>query len=346
LVEEQPRDQSKQGGQFNPQGTTEPTLPVLGAKDESSGEQIKHQTSADESTAKEILVRIVGEDSLKPFEIESLRISGAALVESRKTTKVAVGAFLAAVVAAFFVWVQWREMNNQTIIAAAAFQKAMADSIASDASVKEQLRIAGEHSNAASALASAARAQSDQAIAANRLNQEAMRGRIEFNKWVVEPGPVEGSIRLVATWKNIGHSVASMNTGSDTQRWRKMPEGEMHVTMSTGPTPDAFVVEPGSTGTIEMSDLKPVTQAFLDGLPYVDSRRRPNGPNSPETLYFFGRLAYKTMGRQYSKDFCSYLFQMRPEHLTGHPNLSRYMPAACPKWNTPDQPYKEHKRPN
>lgn len=151
MIQGNQRDKSEQEAKLGSQHTTEPSIPAIRSD---AGQQIgsgPEQPTGDgkSSTAAPIPVRIVGEESLKPFEQQSIAlskeavvISGSALAESKRTTRIALWAFGAAVVAAFFVWLQYREMNSQTIIAAAAFQKAVGDSIASDANVREQLGIA------------------------------------------------------------------------------------------------------------------------------------------------------------------------------------------------------------
>jgi hypothetical protein len=81
------------------------------------------------------------------------------LVESRKMRWITLGAFLAALVGAFFIALQFIGLTHQTQILSAQAISAVASSIAGELNTRQQLAIAQQQANAAQVAAEAARKQ-------------------------------------------------------------------------------------------------------------------------------------------------------------------------------------------
>jgi hypothetical protein len=98
-----------------------------------------------------ILVQLVGGDDLEPFEEQTLALTRENLEISRRTYRIAVFAFVAAALAAGFVFMQVKEMSHQTQILASQSESAAAGAAIGELNtriqldlMKQQARRAGE----------------------------------------------------------------------------------------------------------------------------------------------------------------------------------------------------------
>src|SRR5260370_19190159 len=139
-------------------------------------------------------------------------------------------------------------------------------------------------------------------------------------------------------WKNIGHIPVFWRNGIGVKRWRGMPEGEMPVEFPSADT--AGTMPPDGVANMMFNDLEPLSANFLKGLPKTRDHARLD---QFETIYFFGRVIYDTIGRPHHTDFCAYLMDLNlttlhiPNPLRSQaPFNDRYLLRQCPKWNTSD----------
>lgn len=151
-------------------------------------------------------------EPLTLFERQYLSATLEAVKISKGVRKVQWLTLGAAMLAAFFIWGQVRTMVDQTIIAAAAFQKAVVDSIKSDATIQEQLATAQQQANAADDSVSAIREQMRQ----------------EQRAWVGAASPI-----FVINAKELKVKLAMRNTGkspainvTSNMDWIVKPKGE------------------------------------------------------------------------------------------------------------------------
>ena len=159
-----------------------------------------------------------------------------------------------------------------------------------------------------------------------RLQEEAIRGRIAITGLELDqPVSVGGRLRLVVRWKNIGYSALSWSSGQGVERWRGMPRGDIPI--GVGKVREGFVLAQEAVGTLELIDLAPITKDFLEGLPQGSNLR---DPGKFETTYFFGRIVYTTLGKEYAVEFCSFVIDLIDFEDR---RLPRYCIAAAPKWN-------------
>jgi len=179
--------------------------------------------------------------------------------------------------------------------------------------------------------------QIDAAKSANELTAESMRGRIQFtNARILESITVGKPITVILDWKNIGKSPAYSRTAHDVKRWRGMPEGGMPIAVSS--IGSAGMIAPDDGGQISMTDFKPVAASFLDGL--------PKGPvfdisklGQYETVYYFARIEYETIGRKHFSEWCAFLIDFDLANRQLSPGVAlpivqnRYMLNQCPKWH-------------
>ena len=96
-----------------------------------------------------ILVRVVDDERLKPFEEQTLILSREALTISRNTYLIGVLAFLTALAAAVFVATQVYEMTKQTMIMASQSEGANAGALMDEMNTRKQLQIAQSQAVAA-----------------------------------------------------------------------------------------------------------------------------------------------------------------------------------------------------
>ncbi len=95
-----------------------------------------------------ILVRLVGGDDLKPFEVQSLAIATESLAISRRTYGIAIFGFFAALAAAVFVGTQVYEMTRQTVIMASQSEGANAGALMDEMNTRKQLGVMQEQAHA------------------------------------------------------------------------------------------------------------------------------------------------------------------------------------------------------
>jgi hypothetical protein len=110
--------------------------------DDKQSDRENEETPASPDTRGPILVQLVRDDTLSPFEVETLKIS-------RRTYWISVFAFAAAVVAAYLVGSQFIEMKDQTQILASQAQGQAASASVSAVQVQQQLGIAQQQAKAA-----------------------------------------------------------------------------------------------------------------------------------------------------------------------------------------------------
>ncbi|HUA00107.1 MAG TPA: hypothetical protein VMB02_07240, partial [Candidatus Aquilonibacter sp.] len=89
-----------------------------------------------------ILVRLVDDGGLKPFEEQSLALARDTLAIGRRAERIAIGAFVAAAIAAVFLYFQVKEISYQTQITASQVQGDAASASLSAIQVQRQLVIA------------------------------------------------------------------------------------------------------------------------------------------------------------------------------------------------------------
>jgi hypothetical protein len=106
-----------------------------------------------------ILVRLIAESFLKPFEEQTLAIARGNLDISRRTYRIAVFGFLAAVIAAIFVGVQVKVISYQTQIMGAQSESAAGGAAIGEMNTRKQLSIAQQQADAAQESVKAIQAQ-------------------------------------------------------------------------------------------------------------------------------------------------------------------------------------------
>jgi hypothetical protein len=148
-----------------------------------------------------ILVRLVGGDDLEPFEEQTLALARESLVISKRTFRIAILGFLAAVAAATFVGVQVFEMTKQTQIFASQSESASANGLLDGMNTRKQLDIAEKQAKAAQ--------DSVKAIQRQTIQQE--RPWIAADVAIVPPLVFDGQgadAGINVTLTNKGHSAA------------------------------------------------------------------------------------------------------------------------------------------
>jgi hypothetical protein len=96
-----------------------------------------------------ILVQLVGDEELKPFEQQSLAIARESLAISRNSERIAIAAFAAAFLAALFVYFQVKVMSYQTQIMNAQSESAAGGAAIDEWNTQKQLKIAQQQAEAA-----------------------------------------------------------------------------------------------------------------------------------------------------------------------------------------------------
>ena len=109
----------------------------------------KTDASGDPQPPQPILVQLVGGDDLEPFEERTLALTRDSLETSRRTHRVAVFGFWAAVAAATFVGIQVKEMSYQTQIMGSQSESAAAGAALGELNTRKQLAIAQKQARAA-----------------------------------------------------------------------------------------------------------------------------------------------------------------------------------------------------
>ena len=228
----------------------------------------------------------------------------------KSTIKWARVAVLMSGVAAFFVCLQWYEMHSGSVdthdLATAAVKQAEAS---------KQLAI--------------------QAGNANRLTEESIRGRIAIkNIRLQEAVTVGGKISVLVETDNVGHATAFERDGSGTEIWTSLPDGEMPINVPSKES--ATTREQGSGSLIVVHNGHVITEAFLNGMGKSGTRF--------ETMFFFGKIVYETLGKEHFTEFCAYLTIFNPIAMNvpemrataGVKTDSRYALIQCPKWHGAD----------
>lgn len=208
----------------------------------------------------------------------------------RSTVRLARMALLISLLAAFFVYLQWQEMNNQTEIAANAFQKSVVDSNQSDANTRQQLEIAkGQAKTAADALKASENSflttlnemkrQSDAMKDAATATEKSADADVAANRaWMVPDGKVVNVIAPIEFyWKNVGKSPAVdiqytaeyrpyltagpdfmsgcdnllKNHGWITRAGNVLPDATLLIDLNGG-LPDQWISPTGNLGTLQI----------------------------------------------------------------------------------------------
>lgn len=166
---------------------------------------------------------------------------------------------------------------------------------------------------------------------ANRLLEESTRARLSLNtKFQVMP--VAGQqITIHVETMNVGKALA--NVGGSQSNWigTDLPSGEMRVDEPILNN----LVEPGSPFDLYTGSADPVPQEFLDGLPTINENL---GDHRHRTQFFFGKIAYETLGHRYEINYCFYIVKADElSHLFGGPfKQDPFIVRKCDKWNFSD----------
>jgi hypothetical protein len=149
VTDDQKSSEGQQETQLGSSGVSEALLRRIATAIEAHSKTTEQQPQSGAEPAKPLFVQEVGGDDLEPFEEQSLAIARETLTLSRRTYHIAFYAFLAAVVAAAFVFMQVKEMSYQTQIMASQSESAVAGAAIGELNTRRQLAIAQQQANAA-----------------------------------------------------------------------------------------------------------------------------------------------------------------------------------------------------
>lgn len=107
------------------------------------------EAKGDPKPSEPILVRLVGNDDLKPFEKQTLELAIENLTISKRTYRIAILGFVTAVAAAVFVAVQVKVMSYQTQIMGSQSESAAAGAAIDEMNTRKQLSVAQQQAMAA-----------------------------------------------------------------------------------------------------------------------------------------------------------------------------------------------------
>ena len=226
--------------------------------------------------------------------------------------------------------IYWRQLSEMRKTAEAAIRSADVAKQAADIANQTlgEIRKGGNDTHdlavTAGKEAEASRAQAEAALAANRLTEESIRGRVAItNIRLAHPISVGQGITAVVNIENVGHSVVSEQVGSDAKEWVHLPDGPMPISMQP---PE--VNEPGAKGTALIFSGN-ATPELVNGI---------GVPGHP-TVYFFGRVNYQTLGKSHYVEFCAYVMRLDTTTIPRTPateSLSvdtRFALRKCDKWH-------------
>jgi hypothetical protein len=250
----------------------------------------------------------------------------------RSTIRWARVAVVLSALAAVFVCLQWWEMHTGGVDTKALAKAAGEQSIAAGKQADEataQVAKMTESLGKTDKLIEATNKLAVQAARSNKLTEESIRGRIVMKSIRLRSPVTAGEPVLIQVeTENVGHSAAIERDVRSSRRWKRIPEGAMPIKIP--PLTEANTIEPGSQGSLFFAgEDQPMTQSFINGL----------GKPGAETIYFFGRIVYETLGREHYTEFCTYLIPFNSSLVpdvkatAGMKADSHYTLMQCPKWH-------------
>jgi hypothetical protein len=254
VADDQKPNEGQQETQFGSSGVSEALLRRIAIAVEAQSKTAEQKPQNGAEPAKPLFVQVVGGDDLEPFEEQSLAISRETLTLSSRTYHIAFYAFIAAVAAAAFVFMQVKEMSYQTQIMAAQSESAAAGAAIGELNTRRQLEIAQQQATAAQ----------DGAKAIQRQTIQELRPWIKFSmgdpkvsptiSWYVEVGsPLTAPVMFTNVGKTPAINVIVM-VGIDIISRGKDPKLPVAFRSPRGPTPPMHFVRGAirelKTGTI------------------------------------------------------------------------------------------------
>jgi hypothetical protein len=162
----------------------------------------------------------------------------------------------------------------------------------------------------------------------NAFTEENLRAVIEPT-CTIERISVGENITARCDFKNAGHSVAFNARGaSDAKRWQDLPDGPMPVKIIE----EGSNLAPGSESHVIYIDSLPATKEFLDGLPELTVNDDPGN----ETVFFFTRLEYSSLGQPHHTEICFHLTKANAGASTMPEAKTGYVLRRCRKWHSAD----------
>lgn len=147
MIEEDSNQNSKQSSQqssdADPKSAAEPSADKPVSNPNEPSPQIQPKQS------RKLLVEIVKDDELKPFERETLELARQTLGLSRSQTRLTIWAIVIAAIAAAFVWAQLKQMTWNNQILASQSESAVAGAIESERNTRAQIKVAQDQATAA-----------------------------------------------------------------------------------------------------------------------------------------------------------------------------------------------------
>ena len=130
---------------------------------------------------------------------------------------------------------------------------------------------------------------------------------------------------------NVGHATARSGLNTKLETWGKMPEGDM-------PLADPNINDLTTAGESEASftETAPLTLDYLNSLPNQFDNVDGRGANKP-TMFYFGKVAYETLGEKHLTEFCFYLAKnevdLGRKLMLEQDEKGPYIMFRCPKWH-------------
>ncbi|HXM95758.1 MAG TPA: hypothetical protein VOA64_16150 [Candidatus Dormibacteraeota bacterium] len=322
MIEENSSNQSKQNPEQPSGGVTSPSRPS--SIDNTGGKPTNDDPGSKPKQPRKFLVEIIGDDELKPFEQETLRLARETLKLGKRQASFTIWAIGVAAIAAAFVYGQiWQATWNNQILASQS-ESAVVGAIETERNTRAQLKIAQTQANAAQESVKAIQRQMRQD---QRAWMTISSGNTDFAKKTVESKEVLVTIPITIT--NTGKTPAKRVVTEivvENVSMSKAPSFSYVVARTTdvggailpnaahqiAVQPLEFVPETKEFRTKPLSDLE--YQELLAGKSYMAT---------------YGRIEYKDVfGVKHWFKFCS-LALLSPKNVT-------MAPKACADYNDVD----------
>ena len=166
--------------------------------------------------------------------------------------------------------------------------------------------------------------QANASLAANKLTEESVRGKISIYAKLLNPIREGEELSVSVLYKNVGNSPVFLRSKADNKEWRSLPTGDMPITLP--PKRTGETLQPNGDGGIYFYP-KILT---IEDVNLIDSgNRKP---------FFFGKIAYETLGKEYHVEFCFYIMKFKAAHkgTPGGEVDPTHMLMECDKWHARD----------
>ena len=182
---------------------------------------------------------------------------------------------------------------------------------------EKQAKQALAQANATNRLATAS-------LAANRLTEESVRGKIAIYSKLLNPIQAGQQLGVSVDFRNVGNSAVAIRSQTGTDEWQDLPDGDMPIKLPG--KEEREILQPGDKSTVFF---------YPKVLDQPDVYWIDTGNKSP---FFFGKVAYETLGKEHTIEFCFYVLAMHSPRkgMPGSEIDPLHTLMQCNKWHKQD----------